>query len=79
LPQFDAEQVARFMKGLDAVFGETYGTPQVLQRHAMSGDRLVSTRFDLLEKGMPLRVQPPSEDEADALLTQIADAPEPGA
>lgn len=79
LPQFDADQMARFMKGLDAVFGETHDTPQVLQRHAMSDNRLVSRRFDLLEKGMPLRVQPPSEDEVDTLLTQIADAPQTGA
>jgi len=79
LPQFDATQVARFMKGVEAVHAETQGTPHVLQRHVLSGDRLVSTRFDLLEKGMPMRVRPPSDDEVDSLLAQIAAPSETGA
>ncbi len=77
LPAFDAQQTNSFMRGIEAVFAETYQNAGTLLRHTCTSDGVLSQEMiDLVETGMPLRTLPPSEDEVAALLETAARSPE---
>lgn len=74
LPAFDDKQRASFMRGIEAIFAETLSDPDHLQRFSMDDEgKLTTQKFNLVETGMPLRIQPPSEDEVAAILARAAE------
>lgn len=78
VPAFDATQTASFMRGVDAIFAETYKRPTQLIRHSCTSDGIMTQNtIDLVETGMPLRILPPSEEDVAALLAKAAENAEP--
>ena len=72
LPEFDPDQQARFFKDIAAFFGEQHGTPETILRHRLvEGEGLVTRKADLVQVGLPLRPQPPSDEEVDAILADL--------
>ena len=79
LPGFDADQRTSFFRGIDAILAETHLDARMLQRHALdaAGTR-VTDRHDLLETGLPLRIQPASAEDAELWLAKALDDTETG-
>ena len=76
LPTFDETQRSSFLRGITAIFAETHGDYKLLQRHKLRSDgSLQSRHVDLIEAGMPLRIQPPSEEDVALLLAKAAQDP----
>ncbi|MFY0648669.1 DUF4123 domain-containing protein [Sulfitobacter geojensis] len=76
LPTFDETQRSSFLRGITAIFAETHGDHRLLQRHKLRPDgSLQSRHVDLIETGMPLRIQPPSEEDVALLLAKAAQDP----
>lgn len=74
LPDFDTDQKARFLQGIDAILAERHGERTELLRHVLHPEKgFGTTSHDLVEMGLPLRIQPPSEDDVEALLAQAAE------
>ncbi|MBM7069279.1 DUF4123 domain-containing protein [Actibacterium sp. 188UL27-1] len=77
LPVFDADQLSRFMRGIEAVFAEDTDDPSRLIRHSQTKrGRYNEDAIDLMKRGEPLVIQPPSDDDVAAIIAQ-ADAADP--
>lgn len=76
LPSFDDDQRSRFLRGVDAMWAETHGAPEQLLSYALDGSGQLTTQaHNLVETGMPMRIQPPTPEEADAILKRAAEGP----
>ncbi|KIN75113.1 FHA domain-containing protein [Sulfitobacter noctilucae] len=76
LPAFDAGQRASFMRGIESIYAETHGDSGTLQHYTSSPEgQIMVQQHDLIEVGMPLRIQPPSENAVATLLEQAAKDP----
>ncbi len=74
LPLFDADQLARFMGPLRAIYAEREGDRATLLRHRLEEDGTLGTApADLIANGMPLRIRPPDVSEVEALLARAAE------
>lgn len=74
LPAFDADQQARFMKGIDAFSAEKHTEPGTMLQYALDANgALLTSIHDLVDTGMPLRIQPPSEEDVAAILAKAAE------
>ena len=75
IPVLEYDQRARFMRGIETVFAETHGDPGTLLRHRRGSDGgLITTPQDIQKIGMPLRIEPPSAEDAALWLAKAAEA-----
>lgn len=76
LPSFDDDQRSRFLREVDAIWAERHGTPEKLMRHALDGSgQLATEAHNLIEIGMPLRIQPAKPEAAEAMLKRATEGP----
>ncbi|MEM1373655.1 MAG: DUF4123 domain-containing protein [Pseudomonadota bacterium] len=71
LPVFDADQRARFLRGIDGILTETLEGAEALVHRVGPDASLVSVAVDLVTMGTPLIPQPPSDDEVNAYMAEM--------
>lgn len=71
LPVFDADQRARFLRGIDGVLTEIDGGAGALVQRVAPDATLDSVTVDLVTMGTPLLPQPPSEEEVEAYVAEM--------
>ena len=72
LPGFDDDQRTSFMRGIEAIWAETHQAPESLLRYKLAPDSaLLTETTDLVEAGLPLRIQPASPEEAEAIIQAL--------
>ena len=76
LPGFDQDQRTSFLRGIDAIWAETHQSPETLLHYSLAPDgSLITQSNDLVATGMPLRIQPPSEEDMNIWLAKAAEDP----
>ena len=74
LPQFRGDELVRFMKGIEAFYTEDQEDTHKLWQHRLNEeDKLKRGTADLIKTGDPLRIQPASPEDADALIKAVKD------
>ncbi|MEJ6404134.1 DUF4123 domain-containing protein [Yoonia sp. 2307UL14-13] len=71
IPAFDDDQIARFSRGVEAFFAETVDPAHHLTHHKVVDGKFQSENIDLVALGEPLRIKPPSPEDAQALIDEV--------
>ncbi|MBT0957402.1 DUF4123 domain-containing protein [Alphaproteobacteria bacterium KMM 3653] len=72
LPVFEEKQLESFMRGITAIYGEDREDPTRVIRHSRTArGRYNDDAINLIERGKPFMIQPPTEADVAAILASV--------